>query len=95
MTIEAPPASTSASPTTRQVWTRARGVLLAVVLLLVGAVVIAVVRSDAHHGRLDPRSADPYGSRAVAALLADRGVSTASSPPSPRRVMRPAPTPRS
>ncbi|MDX3265429.1 DUF4350 domain-containing protein [Streptomyces sp. NPDC093228] len=76
MTIEAPPASTSASPTTRQVWTRARGVLLAVVLLLVGAVVIAVVRSDAHHGRLDPRSADPYGSRAVAALLADRGVST-------------------
>lgn len=68
--------STSASPTARQVWTRSRGVVLALVLLLVGAVAIAVVRSDVHHGSLDPRSADPYGSRAVSALLAERGVST-------------------
>ncbi|MEU6001533.1 DUF4350 domain-containing protein [Streptomyces sp. NPDC047197] len=37
---------------------------------------MAAVRSGAQHGRLDPRSADPYGSRAVAELLADRGVST-------------------
>ncbi|MYR42130.1 DUF4350 domain-containing protein [Streptomyces sp. SID5910] len=57
-------------------WTRARGITLALVLLLAGAVAIAVVRSDARHGELDPRSADPYGSRAVAELLADRGVST-------------------
>ncbi|AQS72163.1 hypothetical protein B1H29_22445 [Streptomyces pactum] len=57
-------------------WTRARGIALALVVLLAGAVAIAVVRSDARHGELDPRSADPYGSRAVAALLADRGVST-------------------
>lgn len=70
------PATTSASPTARQVWTRARGVVLAVALLLVGAVVIAVIRSDTQRGGLDPRSADPRGSRAVAALLADRGVST-------------------
>ena len=35
-----------------------------------------MIRSGAQHGRLDPRSADPYGSRAVAELLADRGVST-------------------
>ncbi|WP_155054053.1 DUF4350 domain-containing protein [Streptomyces blattellae] len=76
MTTEATLPSTSASPTTRQVWTRTRGVLLGLVLLLVGAVVIAVIQSDARHGRLDPRSADPYGSRAVAELLADRGVST-------------------
>ncbi|MCW7946385.1 hypothetical protein AAW14_31475 [Streptomyces hygroscopicus] len=76
MTSEATLPSTSASPTARQVWTRARGVLLAVALLLVGGVVIAVIRSGTHHGRLDPRSADPYGSHAVAALLADRGVST-------------------
>jgi hypothetical protein len=69
-------ASTSASPTARQVWTRARGVLLAVALLLIGAVVIAVIRSDNQHGRLDPRSADPSGSRAVAQLLAGQGVST-------------------
>ncbi|MGD1217355.1 DUF4350 domain-containing protein [Streptomyces krungchingensis] len=68
--------STSVSPTARQVWTRGRGILLAAVLLLAAAIAIAVVRSDAQHGRLDPRSPDPYGSRAVAELLADRGVST-------------------
>ncbi|MGY0067764.1 DUF4350 domain-containing protein [Streptomyces sp. QTS137] len=76
MTTEAPLPSTSASPTARQVWTRARGVVLALALLAVAAVVIAVVRSDARHGELDPRSADPHGSRAVAELLADRGVDT-------------------
>ncbi|WAX79715.1 DUF4350 domain-containing protein [Streptomyces sp. KMM 9044] len=76
MTTEVPLPSTSASPTARQVWTRARGVALALALLAVAAVVIAVVRSDARHGELDPRSADPYGSRAVAELLADRGVDT-------------------
>jgi hypothetical protein len=76
MTTEATLPSTSASPTARQVWTRARGIALAVVLLLAAAVALAVIRSDAHHGELDPRSADPKGSRAVAELLADRGVST-------------------
>ncbi|MEV7324450.1 DUF4350 domain-containing protein [Streptomyces sp. NPDC093970] len=69
-------APTTTAPTTRQVWTRTRGIVLAVVLLLAGAVAIAVVRSDSRHGDLDPRSADPQGSRAVAELLADRGVST-------------------
>ncbi|GGN52850.1 hypothetical protein GCM10011579_010260 [Streptomyces albiflavescens] len=68
--------STSVSPTARQVWTRARGIVIALVILLAAAVAIAAVRSDAQHGRLDPRSADPYGSRAVAELLAERGVST-------------------
>ncbi|MFF4500341.1 DUF4350 domain-containing protein [Streptomyces sp. NPDC001401] len=76
MTTEATLPSTSASPTARQVWTRTRGIALAVVLLLVAAVVIAVIRSDTRHGELDPRSVAPYGSRAVAELLADRGVST-------------------
>lgn len=70
------PAPTSASPTARQVWTRARGITLAVVILLAAAVAIAAIRSGAQHGRLDPRSADPYGSRATAELLGDRGVST-------------------
>ncbi|MFF3481654.1 DUF4350 domain-containing protein [Streptomyces sp. NPDC002701] len=72
----APQPSTSASPTARQVWTRSRGILLALVILLLAAVAIAVVRSGTQHGSLDPRSADPYGSRAVAELLADRGVTT-------------------
>ncbi|MFE5819432.1 DUF4350 domain-containing protein [Streptomyces sp. NPDC056479] len=76
MTAGATLPSTSASPTARQVWTRARGIGLAVVLLLAAAVVIATIRSDARHGSLDPRSADPKGSRAVAELLADRGVDT-------------------
>ncbi|MEU9174007.1 DUF4350 domain-containing protein [Streptomyces sp. NPDC048420] len=76
MTTEATLPSTSVSPTTRQVWTRARGVVLALVLLLLAAVAIAAIRSNELHGNLDPRSADPYGSRAVAELLADRGVDT-------------------
>ncbi|MFD9322924.1 DUF4350 domain-containing protein [Streptomyces sp. NPDC060053] len=76
MTTEATLPSTSASPTARRLWTRARGVTLALVLLLAGAVTLAALQSDARHGALDPRSADPYGSRAVAELLADRGVST-------------------
>jgi hypothetical protein len=73
---EATLSSTSASPTARQLWTRARGLVLALVLLLTAAVVMAAVRSDARYGRLDPRSADPSGSRAVARLLAGQGVST-------------------
>ncbi|MFE7841397.1 DUF4350 domain-containing protein [Streptomyces sp. NPDC057474] len=76
MTTEATLPSTSVSPTARQVWTRARGVVLATLILLAAAVVIAVIRSGAEHGRLDPRSADTDGSRAVAELLDDRGVST-------------------
>ncbi|ELS53708.1 DUF4350 domain-containing protein [Streptomyces viridochromogenes] len=76
MTTEATLPSTSASPTARQVWTRTRGIALAVVLLLAAAVAIATIRSDARHGTLDPRAADPQGSLAVAELLADRGVDT-------------------
>ncbi|MCX5056659.1 MULTISPECIES: DUF4350 domain-containing protein [unclassified Streptomyces] len=76
MTTEATLPTTSVSPTARQVWTRARGIALSVVLLLAAAVVIAVIRSDARHGELDPRSADSYGSRAVAELLTDHGVTT-------------------
>ncbi|MFC8344272.1 DUF4350 domain-containing protein [Streptomyces sp. NPDC057280] len=76
MTTEATLPPTSVSPTARQVWTRSRGIALAAVLLVAAAVAIAVIRSDARHGTLDPRSVDDLGSRAVAELLADRGVST-------------------
>jgi hypothetical protein len=76
MTTEATPPTTSVSPTARQVWTRSRGIVLALVLLLAGAAVLAALHSDARRGALDPRSGDPYGSRAVAELLADHGVST-------------------
>lgn len=76
MTTSATPPATSASPTARQVWTHSRGVVLAFALLLAGAAILATLRSDARHSALDPRSGDPYGSRAVAELLADHGVST-------------------
>ncbi|SPF07333.1 DUF4350 domain-containing protein [Streptomyces sp. MA5143a] len=76
MTTEATLPNTSASPTARQLWGHARGVVIAFVILLTAAIVIAVVRSGAEHGRLDPRSADPDGSRAIEQLLDDNGVST-------------------
>jgi hypothetical protein len=55
-------------------WRRARGFLLALAVLLAAGVTLASLNSGAQHGRLDPRSADPYGSRALAELLAARGV---------------------
>ncbi|MET9493163.1 DUF4350 domain-containing protein [Streptomyces sp. NPDC006552] len=67
---------TSVTPTVRQIWTRTRGIALALAVLLVAGVAIAAVRSGEKHGTLDPRSADTYGSRAVAQLLAERGVDT-------------------
>ncbi|GAA2981720.1 DUF4350 domain-containing protein [Streptomyces fulvorobeus] len=66
---------TSASPTARQVWNRTRGLLLALLILVVAGITLAAVRSGDHHGRLDPRSVDPEGSRAVAELLERSGVS--------------------
>ncbi|MFB7508721.1 DUF4350 domain-containing protein [Streptomyces broussonetiae] len=76
MTAGATLPSTSTAPTPRQMWTRTRGITLAVVLILAAAVAMAAVRSTTRHGELDPRSADPHGSHAIAQLLADRGVST-------------------
>ncbi|GAB2630436.1 DUF4350 domain-containing protein [Streptomyces capparidis] len=66
--------TTSISPTARLLWTRHRGLLAALLILLVFALAYAAVRSGEHHGRLDPRSADRHGSRATAELLRDRGV---------------------
>ena len=66
---------TSASSSPRQVWGRTRGLLFALLLLVAAGIVLATARSGDPHGRLDPRSADQHGSRAVAELLKDRGVS--------------------
>ncbi|MFI6697297.1 DUF4350 domain-containing protein [Streptomyces sp. NPDC050433] len=68
--------ATSMSPSAQQVWKRARGLLIALAILLVAGIALAAVRSGDQHGRLDPRSADPLGSRAVAELLKDHGVTT-------------------
>lgn len=72
---EATTITTSASRTPHQIWLRGRGLLLALLILVVAGITFAAVGSGDQHGRLDPRSADPYGSRAVAELLEDRGVS--------------------
>jgi hypothetical protein len=68
--------ATSMSPSTRQVWNRVRGLLLVLLLLVVAGIAMAALRSGDHHGRLDPRSVDRNGSRAVAELLKNRGVTT-------------------
>ncbi|OKI06093.1 hypothetical protein A6A06_38155 [Streptomyces sp. CB02923] len=68
--------TTSLAPATRRLWTRSRGLLAALLVLVLGGVGLALLRSGDQHGRLDPRSVDRYGSGAVAALLADRGVDT-------------------
>ncbi|MCP3760734.1 DUF4350 domain-containing protein [Streptomyces sp. TBY4] len=60
----------------RDLWTRSRGFLVAFAVLLVAGVGLAALNSGARHGYLDPRSADPFGSRAVAELLKERGVTT-------------------
>lgn len=68
------PSGTSVSPTARQLWTRARGLLLAAAILAVTGVAIAAMRSGDEYGLLDPRSTAANGSKALAQLLKERGV---------------------
>ncbi|MFG2829839.1 DUF4350 domain-containing protein [Streptomyces sp. NPDC048434] len=68
--IPAPP------PTARGLWTRSRGPLLALLLLVVSGVILGALQSGEQHGRLDPRSPDRTGSRALSQLLTSHGVST-------------------
>ena len=58
----------------RTLWQRYRAVLLGAMIILLVAIGIAVAQSRGAGGRLDPRSADPEGGRALATLLSDRGV---------------------
>ncbi|MGW0395799.1 DUF4350 domain-containing protein [Streptomyces sp. NPDC003042] len=70
------PGTTSTALTGAQLWARTRGFLLALGILLAAAVLLAGLQAGDHHGLLDPRSTDPQGSRAVAQLLKERGVTT-------------------
>jgi hypothetical protein len=70
------PGTGSLSPTARQLWRRIRGPLLILAVLLIAGVTIAALRSGDRYGALDPRSADRFGSRAVAELLEQHGVTT-------------------
>ncbi len=69
---DAPSTVSGASAPT--LWRRYRVVLLVVVLVLVAAAAIGVARSRGAQARLDPRSVDPDGGRALATLLGERGV---------------------
>ncbi|MDQ0796034.1 DUF4350 domain-containing protein [Streptomyces sp. B1I3] len=68
-------ARTSTARSPRQIWRGVRGLMTAVLILVIAGIAVAAVRSEGQHGRLDPRSADRYGSRVVAELLKDRDVS--------------------
>ncbi|KUL51680.1 hypothetical protein ADL22_05925 [Streptomyces sp. NRRL F-4489] len=76
MTTATTTATTAPGPTARRVWTRSRGVLLGLLILVLAGVTLAALQSGQQHGRLDPRSADRTGSRALAQLLAAQGVTT-------------------
>ncbi|GGU24733.1 DUF4350 domain-containing protein [Streptomyces violascens] len=69
-------APTSTSATAHRLWARTRGLLLALAVLAAAGIALAALHSNSQHGSLDPRSADRYGSRAVAQLLKAQGVST-------------------
>jgi len=51
-----------------------RGPVVVTVVVLLGAVLLALAAGGPTSGRLDPRAPDPSGSRAVAELLRDQGV---------------------
>jgi hypothetical protein len=61
-------------PSAAQLWHAARGPVVVLLLVLVAGVVIATVGAGRPFGYLDPRAAAPSGSRAVAQLLRDQGV---------------------
>ncbi|WP_448318908.1 DUF4350 domain-containing protein [Streptomyces sp. CO7] len=70
-----PEGGTSTSPTARHLWTRGRGILLVLAVLVVAGIVMAAARS-ANNGPLDPRSPSAGGAKAVAEVLGDHGVET-------------------
>ena len=72
--VAAEPAGTVRGASARSLWRRFRVVLLVLGIVLLVATAIGVAQSRGQGGRLDPRSADPSGGRALAALLDDRGV---------------------
>ncbi|MGP3970763.1 DUF4350 domain-containing protein [Streptomyces sp. 6N223] len=67
--------TTAVSPDARQLWRRGRGPLVAVAALVLAGLLLALLGAG-EDGTLHPRSATQHGSRAVAELLADRGVDT-------------------
>jgi hypothetical protein len=73
-TVEGDAERTVSGPTLRTLWRRYRIPLLVVLALLLVATGIGVASRHGVRGALDPRAVDGAGSRAVATLLAERGV---------------------
>jgi uncharacterized protein DUF4350 len=69
-----PPLPTTTGPSTAQLWQAARGPTLVAVAVLLAGLALAAVAGGRPSGYLDPRAADPAGSRAVAEVLRDEGV---------------------
>lgn len=65
---------TSTSPTARSLWRAARAPVIVGSAVFVVAVVLVFLAAPAPQGSLDPRSAGPGGTRALATLLRDEGV---------------------
>lgn len=66
--------ATATSPDARRIWLAARAPLAIVALIVAGGIVLALANGSSQGGALDPRSAAPGGSRALANLLEEHGV---------------------
>jgi hypothetical protein len=64
----------SLAPTSSQLWRASRGPIAVLLLVLGAALLLALVAGGRPSGYLDPRAADPSGSRALAEVLRDQGV---------------------
>jgi hypothetical protein len=65
---------TASTPSAAQAWRAARGPVTVALVVVLGALVLALVAGGPPAGRLDPRSPAPSGSRAVAEVLRDQRV---------------------
>ncbi|WP_020419754.1 DUF4350 domain-containing protein [Amycolatopsis sp. ATCC 39116] len=65
---------TSVSPDSRRIWRAARAPLVIAVIVFIGAVIVLLSSAGEQRGSLDPDSAAPGGSRALARLLEREGV---------------------
>ncbi len=83
--LQTPPAGVSVAPAAgpgtvasgrrpREIWRAVRLPAIVVVVVLAGGFILGVSSGRFQRGSLDPRAVDPAGSRALATLLQDRGV---------------------
>src|SRR5690625_1296231 len=66
--------TTSVAPTAKERWSRHRAPVAIAALVVLAAIVVTWAQSQYNRGFLDPSSAEPGGSRALAELLREDGV---------------------